>query len=303
MKTRVLSRTRILASLATKQWGWSRKSLVRVFKATIQSVLHYCGAGWQPWLAKSNLQILERAQNRALRVITGQLSDTPLECLRIEAEIMSVAVAVRRNCLIAWEKSARLPQSNPRRSLFDNPVPHRWKNRSSFSQMAIAECDSACLNTLPRQILTPPKPPPWTWDADPTWKVITVLKGGSGKSSNKDTLLHDTIDTLSSSATPDIIIYTDGSAKSGIANGGSAAIITTGPASNPTRISSISETGRRWTSSYETEVSALNLAVKWLQDNDNRRYKFVIICADSQSTLSALRNSGRSNGVELSEVR
>ena len=190
VKTRVLCRTRILASLATKQWGWSRKSLVRVFKATIQSVLHYCGAGWQPWLAKSNLQILERAQNRALRVITGQLSDTPLECLRIEAEIMSVAVAVRRNCLIAWEKSARLPLSNPRRSLFDNPVPHRWKNRSSFSQMAIAECDSAGLNTLPRQRLTPAKPPPWTWDADPTWKVITVLRSGNGKSSNMDTLLH-----------------------------------------------------------------------------------------------------------------
>ena len=49
VKTSVLCRTRILASLATKQWGWSRKSLVRVFKATIQSVLHYCGAGWQ-WL-------------------------------------------------------------------------------------------------------------------------------------------------------------------------------------------------------------------------------------------------------------
>ena len=121
---------------------------------------------------------------------------------------MSVAVAVRRNCLIAWEKSARLPLSNPRRSLFDNPVPHRWKNRSSFSQMAIAECDSAGLNTLPRQRLTPAKPPPWTWDADPTWEVITVLKGGNGKSSNMDTLLHDTIDTLSSSGTPDIIIYT-----------------------------------------------------------------------------------------------
>ena len=114
---------------------------------------------------------------------------------------------------LAWEKSARLPQSNPRRSLFDNPVPHRWNNRSSFSQMAIAECDSAGLNTLPRQRLTPAKPPPWTWDTDPTWKVITVMKGGSSKSSNKDTLLHATIDTLSSSGTPDILIYTDGSAE------------------------------------------------------------------------------------------
>ena len=90
VKARVMGRIRIMASLASKEWGWSRHSLRTIYMATIHSVLHFCGAAWQPWLAKSNLQILERIQNRALRCLTGQLADTPLECLRNEAELTSL---------------------------------------------------------------------------------------------------------------------------------------------------------------------------------------------------------------------
>ena len=122
VKARVRSRIRIMASLASKEWGWSRHSLRTIYMATVHSVLHFCGAAWQPWLAKTNLLILERVQNRALRCMTGQLQDTPLECLRNEAGIDSFATAVRRNCQIAWEKCARLPASNPRSELYKHPV-------------------------------------------------------------------------------------------------------------------------------------------------------------------------------------
>ena len=82
VKARVMGRIRIMASLASKEWGWSRHSLRTIYMATIHSVLYFCGVLWQSWLAKSNLQILEQIQNRALRCLTSQLSDTPLECLR-----------------------------------------------------------------------------------------------------------------------------------------------------------------------------------------------------------------------------
>ena len=99
----------MLSVLASKEYGWGRRNLRTIYMATVHSVLHYCGAAWQPWLARSNMQILERAQHRASRVMTGQLSDTPLECLRLEAGITSFATKVRKNCLTSWEKSARLP--------------------------------------------------------------------------------------------------------------------------------------------------------------------------------------------------
>ena len=61
-------------------------------------------------------------------------------------------------------------------------------------------------------------------------------------------------------------IYTDESAEISLSNGGSAAIATTGPASEPTLVHSSSRKGSEWTSSFETEVMALQLATEWLAD-------------------------------------
>ena len=124
--------------------------MTRIYTALIHSTLHYCGAAWQPWLAKSNVAILERVQNRALRILTGQLADTPLECLRTEAELTSFETQIRRNCIVAWERSARLPAGNPRYKLFTSPIEHKWK-RSNFSTLAQAECARIGLDQLPRE--------------------------------------------------------------------------------------------------------------------------------------------------------
>ena len=162
VKARALGRVLIMSALASKEWGWSRKSLRTIYTATVHSVLHYCGASWQPWLAKSNLQILERAQNNALRAMTGQMSDTPMEYLRLEAGITSFATTVRKNCITAWEKSARLPSSNPRRNLFDSPVSHRWKNRKGFSVMGKEEEVKLGLDQVSREMFVKWHPPPWS---------------------------------------------------------------------------------------------------------------------------------------------
>ena len=48
-------------------------------------------------------------------------------------------------------------------------------------------------------------------------------------------------------------IYTDGSCDSGISDGGSAVIITTGTARNPVEIERIMKKGGKFTCSYEEE--------------------------------------------------
>ena len=60
-----------------------------VYTTFIRPLLDYCASAWQPWLAKSTSDRLERCQNRALRAITGQLGTTPIEALRREANIES----------------------------------------------------------------------------------------------------------------------------------------------------------------------------------------------------------------------
>ena len=235
--------------------------------------------------------ILERVQNRALRCLTGQLADTPLEFLRTEADVISFAATVRKNCLIAWEKSARLHLNNPRRNLFDSPVPHRWKNRSCFSVMSKAECEDIGLDESSREMFMKWFPPPWSWDPATAWIVRTSLSGGTMKRSNQASLLADAISTIDNTEHHEYVVYTDGSAHGGITNGSSASIVTRGPAGNPSLVDTAVAKGNRWTSSYETEVTALLLAVEWLA-----RGSFgdtVVICSDSQAALSALSGSGK----------
>ena len=55
----------------------------------------------------------------------------------------------------------------------------------------------------------------------------------------------------------DIVIYTDGSRKAGIENGGAAAVVTQGNASNPIILETLKDKGRALTSSYEEEKAAL----------------------------------------------
>ena len=74
---KVQKRNSILACLSTSQWGWKKKPLRKIFLATQCSVLDYAATAWQPWLANTQLERLDRAQNQALRRITGQDSLLP----------------------------------------------------------------------------------------------------------------------------------------------------------------------------------------------------------------------------------
>ncbi|MEL7521032.1 MAG: reverse transcriptase family protein, partial [Cyanobacteria bacterium J06553_1] len=126
------ARSRVLSALAGQEWGWRRESLVPVFLAYIRSVLDYCAAGWQPWLARSSMGVLERAQNRALRIVTGQCRTTPVEALALEAGVPQYTTVARRKWVAAWEKALRLPAGHPRRLAAESAVPHRLKRNSSW---------------------------------------------------------------------------------------------------------------------------------------------------------------------------
>ena len=302
VKSKTLGRIKNLSSLASKEWGWDRSYLTRVYKATIGSVLHYCGAAWQPWLANTNRQILERVNNRALRSITGQTSDTPIECLRTEAKALSFVVSMRRNCAIAWEKSARVHASNPRRSLHAAPVHHRWKNRSCFSDLAKEICGNIGLEDHPRDPFLYNRKPPWLWGRGKLWRVKSLLAKGGKTLRSQEALLEDSLQTIAAAGSQRVTIYTDGSAESGHSCGGSAAVVTSGSASAPIHITTRTQKGSRWTSSFETEVAALNLAIKWLAEEDGR-FDPVMVCSDSQSLMLALEGSGKSDKAGVAEVR
>ncbi len=67
----------------------------------------YGAPAWQPWLAATRLEQLERCQNRVLLVVTGQLQTAQVETLRRDAGVCSMTTLMRRQTASANEKAAR----------------------------------------------------------------------------------------------------------------------------------------------------------------------------------------------------
>ena len=95
-----------------------KKPLRMIFLATQRSVLDYAAPAWQPWLANTQLGRLDRAQNQALRRVTGQTASCPLEALRLESGAQrSYTTTSKRLVLASREKAYRLPPKHPGASL------------------------------------------------------------------------------------------------------------------------------------------------------------------------------------------
>ena len=79
-------------------------SWVTVYHGMVKSKMDYAGPAWQG--NTCHIGKLDVAQNRPLRIITGQFKDTPLETLRAESGVQSFKTHVERNLLISKEKAS-----------------------------------------------------------------------------------------------------------------------------------------------------------------------------------------------------
>ena len=127
----------LLRAVSHSEWGWDRKSLRAVFYALIQSKLNYAGAAWQPWLAQTHMERLDRIQNKGLRAITGMYQSTPLEALRLESGIPSYRTTSNRLILASHEKALRSTPDHPKRLALEEAVPRKVGNhRTSWALRA-----------------------------------------------------------------------------------------------------------------------------------------------------------------------
>ena len=297
---RVKSCNRMLGALSARNWGWDPSSLKRVYQATGLSMVRYCGSGWQPWLAQSNVDTLERAQNLCLRTITGMCRSAPVEALRLETGCPSIATVIKRDTAISMELSLRLKVDNPRRSVATLNVRHRtlrpgrsWRSFAQDLGRGVLGLDA-----YPRAPLPPVSTAPWTFPViDRNWSVSLSLLRGSRRSDPEEVRRQDAIDTVRAYPPFDYIVFTDGSAEGGVACAGSAAVICRGDFELPTYVSNLIQRGPPHTSSYEAELAALSMAVLYLArlDEDGR----FLICSDSRAALATMGSLsfGRSSGT------
>jgi ribonuclease HI len=143
-------------------------------------------------------------------------------------------------------------------------------------------------------------PPPWMRQGAQRWRVLATLSGGSTKKDPTETLHADAATTILE-ANADRVFYTDGSAEAGVRRGGSAAVVTSG-GPRDLQIEWVLRRKGAWrTSSFETELAALHLAMDWLEGDSAA--ESVLICTDSQALLRALDSPPASDSVAVGSVR
>ena len=136
--------------------------------------------------------------------------------------------------------------------------------------------------------------PPWEPDSGNV-KIHTKLARAVRRDAPADARRKAAEDTLQQLPPADIEIYTDGSATAGTENGGAGVVIWEGSG----EAEKIKTPAGKFTSSYQTELHALNTALEHLERNLSRYTtpKIIRLCSDSQSALLRLAE-GHANQTE-----
>ena len=67
---------------------------------------------WRPFLAKSNLQLIEVANKRASRVITGTPTDTPSSATLTDARLRPIYQEIEDRAAMLWDRYRRYPEEH-----------------------------------------------------------------------------------------------------------------------------------------------------------------------------------------------
>ena len=284
---KVGKKCRMLGAVANSEWGWRKKELTRIYNSQVRPVLDYGGPAWQPWLSPSNVEALERANQRALGMVTGQSVGSSREAIRAEAGVCDYATIRKRNILIAREKALRSSEDHPARIAVSNDdIKQRLAIREGFRSTADKLAEFLPPPASLRKPIDLSATNPWEDHKD---IKITPADNSTKKSATSDEELRSETISRIRDQDKDFTIYTDGSASAGLWDGGSAAVITTGDPETPTVLATIMAKGSAITCSTEEEVAALQLAKSWIEENAPANSK-VLICTDSNALCKALEN-------------
>ena len=271
------SRDRILAALGSKEWGWRKDHMKKVYLSMQRSVLDYAAPAWQPFLSTTQAARLDVAQNRSLRLVTGQHANSPVESMHLELGIDSYSTHSKKLTAISYEKALRLPSDHPRHETAVQQVSHRT-TRSSWRQSATDTIADLSISHGTRVPFPSPFVAPWL--------------GTSPNITFDQDKLHTSISDINerlSDFGQHVTIYTDGSCTDGLRLGGAAAVITTGSAYDPICSDISSSRGNAITCSYEEEKRAMSLALNWLAEHRSSISRAAIL-TDSLSLIQAMSN-------------
>jgi hypothetical protein len=124
------SRIRQLCAAANSCFGPSQLSLRNMYVAYIRAKFDYGAPVWFPLMSRTNLEKLQRLQNKALRVILGVPRSTRIYDLHLEANVTSLIARYEAATAYQAEKYRRHPTDDPLYSLAHADPPSRLKQRT-----------------------------------------------------------------------------------------------------------------------------------------------------------------------------
>jgi hypothetical protein len=81
---------KILKALTATKWGKQKETLTNTFKTVTRPVLEYASSVWSPMTAPTTTKKLQTVQNAALRVATGCTTDTNINHLHDETNVLPI---------------------------------------------------------------------------------------------------------------------------------------------------------------------------------------------------------------------
>ena len=89
---------RIMRTLAGSGWGCQKEILLRTYKTYVEPVISYAAAVWVPNTSPSSIALIQRIQNRALRIATGCHAASKVSHLHQEAQFAFVGDHLNMLC-------------------------------------------------------------------------------------------------------------------------------------------------------------------------------------------------------------
>ena len=87
---RISKRNNVLKALAGTNWGQQKETLLMTYKALGRSIANYGAPVWSINASETNIGKIQRAQNEALRIITGSHKMSSIDHIHSETKILQV---------------------------------------------------------------------------------------------------------------------------------------------------------------------------------------------------------------------
>ena len=274
----------IMQCVANKNWGADRKSLANLYLSTIQSKINY-GDFIYGSARISNLEILDKIQYRALRIISGNIKSTTVYSLEPEVNIMPLAYKRQLNGLKYMGRIYRIDGHPTRECFLDfrNRMDYDLRNRKGAFPLPVVGRLKNLVKNLKLPISKIERIDYKNANLCSKIDFPYTLRGANKSNPHKCKQIF--LKLKNSKYKHHVMIYTDGSKGN---NKTGCAYVVNGHAYR-VRLT-------KYTSIFSAELYAVLLAIKHI--SRSRKTKFVIFC-DSLSVLESIKSNKNKNSLNI----